>query len=573
MVVSLVQTKEKLRFIKRGGSMKGKRKIGSVAAIGGLSAAIVLLTLPAATADELADLRAKQQLLQSNQELLQKRIDQLSQAPPPGAPRPYVPGFGPETRPLNAPVTTGSFPRSFLIPGTDTSLRIGGLAATDVLWYLKGASMTTQLNGQGGINNATFFDGQGGTGNLGSIPLNNSINHSRSSAFDISARSSRILFDARTPTAWGEVKAYFEMDFSQNTNAVQNNYLGVASGFIPRLRKFYGTWGGFLAGQETGILHDPDADAEFVDQGGAATAAGRAREPQVKYTYQGPYGMVFTAGFENPVPRLNGPFGQVDIDTTQIANVAACSASGNTAANLPATTACLGSQATFSPLKPSYPEAIATARINNPWGHIQIGGVVRADQLDDGQYFDHTFVGYGGTLSGDVHPFSGTPGPLGKDDLGFGICGGIEMGGQCANGVGVVTNFGANINVPGFGFVNPLTSAQWNTANSTTRRAYDAAVRSQSPGTAGAWLWYQHWWTIELRSTIEAAGIYNSLNTNLLPQGTTNNKFLALSHLNLFWSPVAFVDWGLEYAYGHRVTVANFKGDASTLEGRMVVRF
>ena len=77
--------------------MTGKRNIGNMAAIGGLSAAIALLTgLPAASADELADLRA-------NQELLQKRIDQLSQAPPP-APGPFVPGFGPETRPAAAPV-------------------------------------------------------------------------------------------------------------------------------------------------------------------------------------------------------------------------------------------------------------------------------------------------------------------------------------------------------------------------------------------------------------------------------------------------------------------------------------
>ena len=124
--------------------MTGKRNIGSVAAIGGLSAAIALLTgLPAVSADELADLRA-------NQELLQKRIDQLSQAPPPGAPGPYVPGFGPETRPAAAPVTTGSFPRSFLIPGTDTSLRIGGIAWTDVIWYMQGARQSTALNNQGG---------------------------------------------------------------------------------------------------------------------------------------------------------------------------------------------------------------------------------------------------------------------------------------------------------------------------------------------------------------------------------------------------------------------------------------
>ena len=46
----------------------------SLAAIGGLTAAVVVLAgLPAARADELADLRA-------NQQLLQQRIDQLAQA-------------------------------------------------------------------------------------------------------------------------------------------------------------------------------------------------------------------------------------------------------------------------------------------------------------------------------------------------------------------------------------------------------------------------------------------------------------------------------------------------------------
>src|SRR6266446_7418166 len=146
--------------------MTGKWNIGSMAAIGGLSAAIALLTgLPAASADELADLRA-------NQELLQKRIDQLSQAPPPGPPGPFVPGFGPETRPAAAPVTTGSFPRSFLIPGTDTSLRIGGIANTNVVWYLHGARLGTALNGQGG-NPDGSTSGMGGTGLLAAIPLNN----------------------------------------------------------------------------------------------------------------------------------------------------------------------------------------------------------------------------------------------------------------------------------------------------------------------------------------------------------------------------------------------------------------
>src|SRR5215469_16060256 len=173
------------------GQMTGMRDLCSVAAIGGPIAAISLLTgSPAPRADELADLRA-------NQELLQKRLDQLSQAPPPGAPGPYVPGFGPQApgAGAGAPIVTGSFPRSFLIPGTDTSLRIGGYVAGRFVYWIKGAAVGGQLNSQGGNPNQTYQDGPGATGNLAGIPLNNSIAHARSSTFDISGRESRLLFD------------------------------------------------------------------------------------------------------------------------------------------------------------------------------------------------------------------------------------------------------------------------------------------------------------------------------------------------------------------------------------------
>src|SRR5258705_781445 len=109
-----------------------------------------------ATADELADLRA-------NQELLQRRIDQLAQAGPAAFP---APGGGP-----GGPVMAGSFPRSFVIPGTEVSLRIGGQAVGSVIWYMKGSAVGGGLGGQGGVNE-TFVDGHGGTGNLPSIPLN-----------------------------------------------------------------------------------------------------------------------------------------------------------------------------------------------------------------------------------------------------------------------------------------------------------------------------------------------------------------------------------------------------------------
>ncbi len=550
--------------------MMGKRNIGSVAVIGGLSAAIALLTgLPAVSADELADLRA-------NQELLQKRIDQLSQAPPPAAPGPYVPGFGPETRAVTKPVTTGSFPRSFLIPGTETSLRIGGIAWTTVLWYMHGARRTTALNGQGG-NPDDSPNGMGGTGGLPNIPLNGEVGHSRAQSFTINSRPSRLLFDARTPTAWGEVKAYIEMDFAAaNGNTINNGVGNVTSGWIPRLRKAYGTIGGFLVGQETGIFHDPDADAEFADFGGGAATSGRARVPQVKYTYQGPYGTVWAIGIENPLPAFTSRNGTVNVNSTSVPGTSPCSVTGNTTAANPATTACVSSGAFFNINKRSWPELVGTARINQPWGHLSIGGVVRNNNMNDGQFIDQSYIGYGGRISGDVHPFSGASGPLGKDDLGGGTAHVVNSDGQIGNGVSVATNFGSNINVPGFGFVNPLSgefSADWNRPGSDVRRAYDRAVRFSDSVSHSGWIWYQHWWTNNLRSTLENSFIWNTLDTALIGQNTNNNKFLYIAHANLFWSPVGFVDLGLEYSYGHRQTISNRKGDAYAINGLMRVRF
>src|ERR1700730_6849169 len=132
--------------------MTNTHGFGSFAAIGSLTATIALLTgLPAASADELADLRA-------NQELLQRRIEQLAQGRDPNVPRGGgVPGaYGAEAVP-GVPLSGGSFPRSFLIPGTDTSIRVGG-QITEVLDYwlqngpangLQSTTLSTNGNLQG----------------------------------------------------------------------------------------------------------------------------------------------------------------------------------------------------------------------------------------------------------------------------------------------------------------------------------------------------------------------------------------------------------------------------------------
>src|SRR5689334_4257735 len=184
-----------------------KRNNGRVAAIGGLAAVVTLLTgLPAAQADELADLKA-------NQELLQRRIEQLAQAVPRGGGAAGGSVYGTEPVPGVAMVG-GSFPRSFLIPGTDTSIRVGGFADVTIdYWFTNGP-------GNGGVATTTL----GATGQLTSQPLDVhgqtvpglptpgylvpvQIEHSRGNGvYSMSPRETRLNVETRTPTAWGEAR-------------------------------------------------------------------------------------------------------------------------------------------------------------------------------------------------------------------------------------------------------------------------------------------------------------------------------------------------------------------------------
>src|SRR5215472_2621048 len=327
--------------------MTRKQNIGRVATIGGLTAAIALLTgLPPANADELADLRA-------NQELLQRRIDQLAQAGPvikgPGT----APAMGAEAIPGQA-IIGGSFPRSFLIPGTDTSIRVGGFIDLTGLYFLQGAN--TPIPG-------TMSSNSGQNGNLNSVPLNGPIivpglppqpasaNHSRGNGvFSWSPQHTRFNVETRTPTAWGEARTFFEMDWSGCTNfSCQTLQQGGGDSLVPRLRFAYGTLGGFLAGQAISNFADADADTESMEFGGSIGSTGGYRVPQVRYTIAGPWGSAFSVSAEQPHTDVQTPSGVVGSDfvsaapgsnttppaqlipTTSVCNGVPCTGTGITA--------------------------------------------------------------------------------------------------------------------------------------------------------------------------------------------------------------------------------------------------
>jgi hypothetical protein len=382
-----------------------------------------LIPLPV-QADELSDLRADQQLLQ-------RRVDELAQAGPSTGPGP------------GGPVMAGSFPRSFTVPGTEVSLRIGGQGVGSVLWYLKGAATGGALGGQGG-SSEYFTNGQGSTGNLASIPVggvpaSNAVGfaHSRSSTWDFSGKTTRLFIDARAPSPWGEVKAYAEFDFATaNPNTNLNNNRGSVNGYIPRFRQGYAALGGLLAGQTQGVFLDADSLPELVDLANQTGITFAARTPQVRYTYPIGDGMSVAVAAENPNPSAAGPFGPYPTDTNQIPTTASCAAlTTSTATNTTnITNACLGNAAFFNALQDIMPTFVARGRIEQPWGHIQAGLASVGYALNDGEFLNKTYIGYGGSLSGNFFTW-------GKDNLTWGGAAGEGIGDQIANNFGIATNF------------------------------------------------------------------------------------------------------------------------------------
>jgi hypothetical protein len=175
-------------------------------------------------------------------------------------------------------------------------------------------------------------------------------------------------------------------------------------------------------------------------------------------------------------------------------------------------------------------------------------------------------LGYGGGFSGNVFP-----GWFGwsKDNFTYGLNAGNGIGDQIANCNGLATNFGAAL-------AGDTVNATNSTSKFTTARAtYDAAVISRVIPCFGARAGYTHWWADNLRSNIDFSMNHQDVASQLIGASGAGsvNKELDLAHINLIWSPAAFLDLGIEGAWGHRQVVDNIRGDAYTVQTSMKFRF
>lgn len=157
-------------------------------------------------------------------------------------------------------VTKGDLPNSFKIPGTDTSVKIGGYAKLDVMKDIKGK--------MGGTASVTAL-----------VPVEGSAASKRSGQFNVSARQSRVNVQTQTPTGWGTFNTFVEGDF---WGVGGNEAITNSASF--RLRHAYGELGPVLAGQTWTTFYDPLSAPETLDFGGPVGLPQGIRQGQLRYT-------------------------------------------------------------------------------------------------------------------------------------------------------------------------------------------------------------------------------------------------------------------------------------------------
>ena len=155
---------------------------------------------------------------------------------------------------IRPPVTLGDTKGTFKIPGTDTSLGFGGYVKMDV----------TESSVSAGNNKAGdlyLFIPQ--------IPLSD---RGENSQLAFNARESRFWLKSFTPSRWGDINTYLELDL-----------YGSADGYTPRLRHAYGTFGKLLAGQTWTTFVNELALPDTLDINGPVGTA-NFRQPQLRWT-------------------------------------------------------------------------------------------------------------------------------------------------------------------------------------------------------------------------------------------------------------------------------------------------
>ncbi len=458
------------------------------------------------------------------------------------------------TPPAGSAPGGGAFPGSFLVPGTNTSIGFHGFIEMD---YLYDMSAKTS---EAGANAAPVLDGRYG--------LAESTAHVLHGASALDARNSRLSVETRTPTGFGELKTFIELDFFPSTNTGFGSSATQApccSNSEPaRLRHAYGTLGPLLGGQTWSNFIDLDSFPDVIDtqvEAGMMNAASY-RIPQIRYTFLAGNGISLSASVEEPITEAT---------VYNFTSTASATLSAST----------LNSQTDLTELQ-RVPALVGTARIDQGWGDLALHGVVQQLRLQ-GYYTAYSIASSGTATASSINIENG--GHLEKTGWGVSASGHLNTWGKDALRGGFSTgsgigNYLGDAAAQSLGMMAIMSRPSLGGGTGTyPATSYLAAVTTWYTGYAS----YQHFWAPEWRSTISGgfshmerpdetknpyfnggAGGPSLGNSLKLLATLTNNDYSA--HANLIYSPVPQVDLGLEWQYWVRNTLADVAGHENRLD-------
>ena len=190
-------------------------------------------------------------------------------------------------------VTGGATKGSFKLPGSNTSVTLGGYVKLDAVFSNPSAGVDTKGD--------LFLDPT-------AIPVGPTAGNNERNQVKFGARESRLFVKTNTPTSVGDLNTHVEFDFygADGNESVSNSH-----GF--RLRHAYGTLGNFLAGQTWTNFMNPASLPDTLDFGGPVGQI-FDRQAQVRWTqpFGGPGSAtsgLWSVGLENPEAVVQIPGG------------------------------------------------------------------------------------------------------------------------------------------------------------------------------------------------------------------------------------------------------------------------
>ncbi|MDR3438760.1 DcaP family trimeric outer membrane transporter [Telmatospirillum sp.] len=186
---------------------------------------------------------------------------------------------------------------SFLIPGTKTTMKVGGFAKLDVSYDLN-AGIGEPGSQSLGINSAAIATGKNGF----SLPGTQAAH--QIDRYQMSARTSRIALQTNTPTELGNVKFFLEGDFQGGGTGNQSS-----SNSAPfRFRQAYGTLGNWTLGETFTLWQDRATLPGSWDISSGAGMEGGKRTPVIQYRLDldPEQKNQISFGLENPVNDFQG---------------------------------------------------------------------------------------------------------------------------------------------------------------------------------------------------------------------------------------------------------------------------